>query len=126
TELYRRGGRVTNRLRGTGVRAGDRVAGYLPNIEESALARLPANSIGAVWACCGAELGSGAVLDRLGQIKPKVLFAVDGYVYKGKKFDTSANVKDVADGLPSLEKIVTVPLLDSDPALGKLVNSVGF
>src|SRR5712664_4208244 len=87
---------------------------------------LAATSIGAVWACCGAELGSGAVLDRLGQIKPKVLFAVDGYVYKGRKFDISSNVKSVADGIPSLEKIVTVPQLDVESGVGLLVNSVRF
>src|SRR5437764_9588691 len=87
---------------------------------------LAATSIGAVWACCGAELGSGAILDRLGQVKPKVLFAVDGYVYKGKKFDVSSNVKDVADGIPSLEKIVTVPCFDAESGEGQLVNSVRF
>src|SRR5437870_5700141 len=126
SDLYGKVARVANGLRETGVRAGDRIGGYLPNIEEAAIAMLAATSIGAVWACCGAELGSGAVLDRLGQIKPRVLFAVDGYVYKGKKFDTSANVKDVADGLPSLEKIVTVPHLDSKSGVGQLVNSVRF
>jgi len=102
SDLYRKVGLVANGLRETGVRAGDRVGGYMPNIEEAAIAMLAATSVGAVWACCGAELGSGAVLDRLGQIKPKVLFAVDGYVYKGKKFDISSNVKIVADGIPSL------------------------
>src|SRR5467141_4104731 len=126
SELYRRVGRVTNGLRETGVRAGDRVGGYLPNIEEAAIAMLAATSIGAVWACCGAELGSGAVLDRLGQIKPKVLFAVDGYVYKGKKFDIASNVKNVADGIPSFEKIVTVPLLGAKSSECQLVNSVRF
>src|SRR5256885_9096346 len=126
SELYRRVGRVTNGLRETGVRAGDRVGGYLPNIEEAAIAMLAATSIGAVWACCGAELGSGAVLDRLGQVKPKVLFAVDGYVYKGKKFDISSNVKNVANGVRSLEKIVTVPLLGVKSNKSQLVNSVKF
>src|SRR2546425_8337275 len=87
---------------------------------------LASTSIGAVWACCGAELGSGAVLDRLGQIKPKVLFAVDGYVYKGKKFDISSNVKNVADGIASFEKIVTVPRLGVESGGGQLVNSVRF
>src|SRR5207249_11245638 len=90
------------------------------------IAMLAATSIGAVWACCGAELGSGAVLDRLGQVKPKVLFAVDGYVYKGKKFDISSNVKDVANGVRSLEKIVTVPLLGAKSNKSQLVNSVKF
>jgi acetoacetyl-CoA synthetase len=126
SDLYRKVARVANGLRQTRVRAGDRVGGYLPNIEEAAIAMLAATSIGAVWACCGAELGSGAVLDRLGQIKPKILFAVDGYVYKGKKFDISSNVKDVADGIPSLEKIVTVPLLDTESSEDQLANSVRF
>ena len=126
SDLYRKVGRVANGLRETGVRAGARVGGYLPNIEEAAIAMLAATSIGAVWACCGAELGSGAVLDRLGQIKPKVLFAVDGYVYKGKKFDISSYVKNVADGIPSLEKIVTVPQLDVESGVGQLVNSIRF
>ncbi|TMI51392.1 acetoacetate--CoA ligase, partial [Candidatus Bathyarchaeota archaeon] len=126
SDLYRRVTRVANGLRETGVKAGDRVGGYLPNIKEAAIAMLAATSIGAVWACCGAELGSGAILDRLGQVKPKVLFAVDGYVYKGKKFDVSSNVKDVADGIPSLEKIVTVPCFDAESGEGQLVNSVRF
>jgi len=118
--------RVANGLRQTGVRPGDRVAGYLPNIEEAATAMLASTSIGAVWACCGAELGSGAVLDRLGQVKPKVLFTVDGYVYKGKKFDISSNVKNVAHGIPSLEKIVTIPRLNGESGVGQLANSVRF
>jgi acetoacetyl-CoA synthetase len=126
SELYRKVARVANGLRETGVRSGDRVGGYLPNIEEAAIAMLAATSIGAVWACCGAELGSGAVLDRLGQIKPKVLFAVDGYVYKGKTFEISSNVKDVAAGISSLEKLVTVPLLRTEPHAGQLVSHVRF
>ncbi len=124
--LFESVARVANGLREARVRPGDRVGGYLPNIEEAAIAMLAATSIGAVWACCGAELGSGAVLDRLGQIKPKVLFAVDGYVYKGKKFDISSNVKNVADGIPSLEKMVTVPCLGAESGTGQLVNSVMF
>ena len=126
SDLYRKVARVANGLREAGVLAGDRVGGYLPNVEEAAIAMLAATSIGAVWACCGAELGSGAVLDRLSQIKPKVLFSVDGYVYKGKKFDISSNVKDVADGVPSLEKIVTIPYLDAKSSMGQLVNTVRF
>ncbi|HWY27731.1 MAG TPA: acetoacetate--CoA ligase, partial [Candidatus Sulfotelmatobacter sp.] len=126
SELYRKVARVANGLRKTGVQSGDRVGGYLPNIEEAAIAMLAATSVGAVWACCGAELGSGAVLDRLGQIKPRVLFAVDGYIYKGKTFDISSNVKDVAAGISSLEKVVTVPLLRTEPREAQLVNHVRF
>ena len=126
SDLYKKVARVANGLRETGVRAGDRVGGYLPNIEEAAIAMLAATSIGAVWACCGAELGSGAVLDRLGQIKPKVLFTVDGYAYKGKKFNISSNIKDVAQGIPSVEKIVTVSLLCAESGTSSLVDSVRF
>jgi acetoacetyl-CoA synthetase len=125
-DLYGRVARVANGLRQIGIRPGDRVGGYLPNIEEAAIAMLAATSVGAVWACCGAELGSGAVLDRLGQVKPKVLFAVDGYVYKGKKFDLSSNVKSIADGVSSLEKIVMVPRLGAESGTRQLVSSVRF
>ncbi len=114
--LYTGVARVANGLRETGVRPGD----------QAAIAMLATTSIGAVWACCGAELGSGAVLDRLGQVKPKVLFAVDGYVYKGKKFDISANVKNLTDGVSSLEKIVVVPRLGVESGMDSLVNSVRF
>ena len=124
--LYTRVARVANGLRETGVLAGDRVGGYLPNLEEAVVAMLAATTIGAVWACCGAELGSGAVLDRLGQVKPKVLFAVDGYVYKGKRFDISSNVKSVVDGVPSLEKIVMVPNSGAKSGIGQPDNFVRF
>src|SRR5579864_6502069 len=72
SDLYRMVGRLANALRKIGVLPGDRVAGYMPNIQETAVAMLAATSVGAVWACCGAELGSGAVLDRLGQTEPKL------------------------------------------------------
>jgi len=124
--LFSRVGRVANSLREIGVRPGDRIAGYMPNVEEAAIAMLAATSVGAVWACCGAELGSGAVLDRLGQIKPKVMFAVDGYVYKGKKFNILPNVKNVVDGVPSLEKVVLVSLLGDESRSERVTGSVSF
>ncbi|HZY46698.1 MAG TPA: AMP-binding protein, partial [Candidatus Bathyarchaeia archaeon] len=126
SELYSKVGQLAHGLLDLGVRSGDRVAGYMSNIPETVIAMLAATSIGAVWACCGAELGSGAVLDRLGQIRPKILFAVDGYVYKGKKFDIASNVRSVAEGIPSLEKIVTVsyPGADSDIAISQ--KSIAF
>jgi len=124
--LYRRVGRLSDSLREMGVRPGDRVAGYMSNIEEAATAMLAATSVGAVWACCGAELGSGAVLDRLGQIKPKVLFAVDGYIYKGKKFSILSNVKNVVSGVPSLEKVVMVSHLGAEPGRERISDAVAF
>jgi acetoacetyl-CoA synthetase len=109
-----------------GVVPGDRVAGYLPNIEETAIAMLATTSIGAVWSCCGAELGPKAVLDRLGQIEPKVLFATDGYIYKGKKFNIIPNVEKVADGIPSLKKIVLTSNIGPEPKAESLSGSVAF
>jgi acetoacetyl-CoA synthetase len=126
SELYKRVGSVANALREIGVLPGDRVAGYMPNIQETAVAMLAATSIGAVWACCGTELGSGAVLDRLGQIEPKVLFAADGYVYKGKKFDTLPNVEKVIDGVPSLKKVVLTSRFGPESEAVNLSGSVAF
>jgi acetoacetyl-CoA synthetase len=126
SDLYRNVGNVANALRKIGVLPGDRVAGYMPNIQEAAVAMLAATSIGAVWACCGAELGSGAVLDRFGQIEPTVLFATNGYVYKGKKFDTLPNVEKVVDGVPSLRKVVLTSHIGSEPRTENLSGSVGF
>jgi acetoacetyl-CoA synthetase len=126
SDLYRRMGNLSNALRKTGVLPGDRVAGYMPNIQEAAVAMLAATSIGAVWACCGAELGSGAVLDRLGQIEPKVLFAADGYIYKGKRFNILPNVGKVVDGVPSLKRVVLTSHIGSEPKPENLTNSVAF
>jgi acetoacetyl-CoA synthetase len=126
SSLYGKVARAANALRDLGVRPGDRVAGYLPNIEEAAVAMLAATSVGAVWACCGAELGPGAVLDRLGQIKPKVLFAVDGYVYKGKRFDILPNVGGVVYGVPSIETVVMVSQLGAESGIERIARCVRF
>jgi len=126
SDLYRKVARVADSLREMGVHPGDRVAGYLPNIPEAAIAMLAATSVGAVWACCGAELGARAVLDRLGQIGPRVLFAADGYVYKGKKFNILPNVEKIVGGVPSLKKVVVVPYLEDMPDIEKVPGSVRF
>jgi acetoacetyl-CoA synthetase len=126
SDLYRRVGSLANALRKMGVLPGDRVAGYMPNIQETAVAMLAATGIGAVWACCGAELGSGAVLDRLGQVEPKVLFATNGYVYKGKRFNILPNVEKVVDGVPSLKKVVLTSHIGPESRTENLSGSVGF
>ena len=126
SDLYKKVGIVGSALRKIGVVAGDRVAGYMPNIAETAIAMLAATSVGAVWSCCGAELGSGAVLDRLAQIEPKVLFAADGYIYKGKKFNILPNVAKVTDGVPSLQKVVLTSHIGSDLKGNGFSGSVGF
>src|SRR5881398_1195466 len=126
SDLYQKVARLAGWLRERGVRPGDRVAGYLPNVVETAIAMLAAASVGAVWACCGAELGPNAVHDRLSQIRPKVLFAADGYLYKGREFDILPSVAKVVDGVPSIEKVVLVSNLGRDVGIEKLRASVTF
>jgi len=126
SDLFQKVRSLGNALRKSGIAPGDRVAGYMPNIGNTAIAMLAATSIGAVWACCGAELGSGAVLDRLGQVEPKVLFAADGYVYKGKKFNILPNVEKVVDGVRSLKKIVLTSHIGAEAKAGDLSSSVTF
>ena len=126
SDLFQKVRSLGNALRKSGIAPGDRVAGYMPNIGNTAIAMLAATSIGAVWACCGAELGSGAVLDRLSQVEPKVLFAADGYVYKGKKFNILPNVEKVVDGVRSLKKIVLTSHIGAEAKAGDLSSSVTF
>ncbi len=89
-------------LRPAGVEPGDRVAGFLPNVPEAVIAMLATASLGAVWSSCSPDFGVRGVLDRFGQIEPKVLFAADGYVYAGKRCDCSAPWRAAARPLPGL------------------------
>lgn len=99
-----------------GVRRGDRVAAYLPNISEAIVAMLATTSIGAIWSSCAPEFGTRAVLDRLAQTEPTVLFVVDGYRYGDREIDRTEEVTEIRAGLPSLRHTVVVPYLESDPA----------
>ncbi len=101
--------KVATALRELGVRPGDRVASYLPNVPEAAIAFFATASIGAVWSSCSPDFGAASVIDRFSQITPKVLFATDSYRYGGKAFDRRAEVKAMVDALPSLEHVVHVP-----------------
>ena len=105
-ELHSLVARLAQSLRGIGVGEGDRVVSVIPNLIEAPTAMLAAASIGAVWASCGAELQPGAVIDRFGQIEPKVLFTVDGYFYRGSPFEILPHVKKIVDAIPSIEKVV--------------------
>jgi acetoacetyl-CoA synthetase len=123
-ELYHSVARLANSLREMGVTPGDRVAAYMPNLTETATAMLAATSIGAIWSSCGTELGPGAVVDRLGQIEPKVLFTVDGYPYKGKTFDVLSRVEKIAKKIPSLERIVVVPYVLGEPDINRVPKAI--
>ncbi len=124
SELYDAVSRLAKALRAMGVNPGDRVGAYMPNLIETAVAMLAATSIGAVWAACGTELGAGAVPDRLGQIGPKVLFTVDGQLYKGKTINILQNVEKIAKEIPSLEKIVVVPYVEDRPDISNIDKAV--
>ena len=114
-ELRARAGAVAGALREAGVVAGDRVAAYLPNIPETVAAFLGCASIGATWSSCAPEFGVRSVVDRLAQIEPKVLLAVDGYRYGGKDFDRSEAIAALERELPTLERTFVVPYLTGDP-----------
>jgi acetoacetyl-CoA synthetase len=105
---------VAAELRRLDVRPGDRVAGYLPNIPQAAVALLAAASVGAVWTSCAPDFGARSVLDRFQQVEPVVLFAVDGYHYNGKRHDRTGTVAELRRELPTLRALVHIPLLGSD------------
>jgi acetoacetyl-CoA synthetase len=123
-ELYHAVGRLADALRSQGVTRKDRVVAYMPNMTETAIAMLASTSIGATWASCGAELGVQAVIDRFSQIEPKVLFAVDGYLYKNKTFDIMAQVRAVAEAVPTIERVVIVPYISETPAVSNVPNAI--
>jgi acetoacetyl-CoA synthetase len=113
-DLRGRVGAFAATLRRLGVRPGDRVAGYLPNVPEAVVAFLGAASIGAVWASCAPDFGTRAVLDRFAQIEPAVLVAVDGYRFNGKDYDRRDVVAELRAALPSVRTTIAVPRLFPD------------
>src|SRR5205809_649318 len=102
-ELYEQVSRIAQGLRALGVKPGDRVAAYLPNLPEAIAAMLAATSIGASFSTCSPDFGVQGVLDRFGQIAPAVLFAADGYFYNGKEIDSLEKLREIAARLPSLK-----------------------
>ncbi|MBI4495452.1 MAG: acetoacetate--CoA ligase [Deltaproteobacteria bacterium] len=125
-ELVRTVARLAQALRRIGVAPGDRVAAYMPNLMETAIAMLAATSIGAVWSSCATDIGPQAALDRLGQIEPRVLFTADGYFYKGKTFDSLGNAAEIASGIPSLRQVVVVPYAQDRPEIGRVPRAVHY
>ena len=110
-ELAREVSRVRGTLRALGVAKGDRVAAYLPNAPEALIGLLATASLGAIWSSCSPDFGARSVIDRFAQIGPKVLIAVDGYVYGGKSFDRSDEVARIAAALPGLEAVLMIDYL---------------
>lgn len=107
--VYEQASRLAQVLRESGVKKGDRVVAYMPNIPETIVAVLATASLGAIWSSCSPDFGSRSVLDRFSQIEPKVLVAVNGYSYGGKPFDRCEVIAELQAGLPSLEKTILIP-----------------
>jgi len=115
---------LANELRKMGVKPGERVAAYLPNIPETVVAMMATMSVGAVWSSCSPDFGSRSVLDRLQQIEPKVLFTIDGYQYGGKAFDRREEVLHITETLTTVEHVIQVPYLFSKDDQSNIANAV--
>ena len=126
SDLHAAVSQLQQALSAEGVKAGDRVTGILPNMPEAIIAMLAAASLGAIWSSCSPDFGVQGVLDRFGQIQPKVLFAADGYYYNGKTHDALGRLAEIAGSLPSLSRVVVVPYVSEKPPLHGLPNAVVF
>ncbi len=125
-QLYREVARIQRCLIEAGVQAGDRVAGYLPNLPETLAAMLAATALGAIWSSASPDFGVQGVLDRFGQIEPKVLICVDGYWYNGKPVDCLEKNAEVVARMPSLVRTVVVPYLAEQPAIDGIANALSW
>ena len=122
-DLHAEVARVAAGLRAAGVVTGDRVAGFLPNLPEAVIAMLAATSLGATWSSCSPDFGVHGVIDRFGQIAPKVLFTADGYFYAGKTLDSLTPMGEMLKQLPSVERVVVIPYTSGTPELSRLGNA---
>lgn len=116
--------RLQQALIAEGVKAGDRVAGYMPNMPETIIGALAAASIGAIWSSASPDFGVQGVIDRLGQVEPKILISVDGYFYNGKVMDVVPKLTEILPKLPSVQKTIIVPFAAEAPNISALNNAV--
>ena len=126
TELYSEVSRLARSLRDTGLQPGDRVVGFMPNMPQSIIAMLAAVSLGATWSSCSPDFGIKGVLDRFGQIRPRVLFTANGYCFKGKQIDSLGRIADILKQLPSIEKVVVVPYTEQEADISHVPNAVHY
>ncbi|MGH8738418.1 MAG: acetoacetate--CoA ligase [Burkholderiales bacterium] len=111
--------RLQQALAAAGVGKGDRVAAYLPNLPEASAAMLATTSLGAIWSSCSPDFGVKGVLDRFGQIEPRVFFCADGYLYGGKEYDSQDKVREILGGLPTVRQCVVLDYLGARATVGK-------
>ena len=125
-QLYAEVARVQAALKAVNIQPGDRVVGFMPNMPETIVAMLAATSLGAAWSSCSPDFGIKGVLDRFGQIQPKVIFTADGYFFKGKRLDSLERIAQITAQIPSIEKIVVVPYTQEDPDISAMPRAVHY
>lgn len=126
SELYDSVARMAKSFRNMGVKPGDRVTGFIPNMPETIVAMLAAVSVGATWSSCSPDFGIKGVLDRFGQIKPKVLVVADGYFFKGKALDSIERTADIVKKIPSIESVVVATYTGNDSDIHQIPNAVRY
>jgi acetoacetyl-CoA synthetase len=125
-ELHDRVSRLQQALAAAGVGMGDRVAGFMPNVPDTVIAMLATASLGAIWSSCSPDFGIHGVVDRFGQIAPKVLFTAASYAYGGKSFDCLERVAGVVEKIPAIERVVVVPYLERAQDLSRVPRAVAL
>ena len=125
-ELYAAVAKAAAALRGAGIEPGDRVAGFLPNLPEAVIAMLAASSIGTIWSSCSPDFGVDGVVQRFGQIRPRMLFCAAAHPYNGKQHDDLGKVREIVQAIDSIEHVVVVPYLAEDPRIDEIPNAVTY
>jgi acetoacetyl-CoA synthetase len=117
---------LATQLRKLGVKPGDRVVSYMPNVPETAVAMIATIAVGAIWSSAAPEFGVKTVTERFAQIEPKVLFAADGYRFAGKDFDRRGDIRSIVAALPTLEQVIYLPYLNADATLDGVANVTSY
>ncbi len=125
-ELYQQVAHTAAALKDAGVSKGDRVAAFMPNLPETLIGMLATTSLGGIWSSCSPDFGTQSVVDRLGQIEPKVLFCTDSYQYNGKVHDCLERVREISEQIPSISHIVIVPFLEAGIRTGDIERAVSY
>lgn len=125
-ELYEQVVRLAEALRKDGIKPGDTIAAYMPNVPETVIAMLACSAVGAIWCSCATDIGPQAAIDRLGQVKPSILFTTDGYYYKGKCFDVLENVKQIVEGINSIKRVVISHYAGDSSKSGEILNGASY
>ena len=123
-ELYDRVSQLAQALRAAGVQVGDRVAAYVPNTPDTLIAMLASTSIGAIWSSCSPDFGVRGVVDRFGQITPKILFCADGYFYGGKTFNSLELLPEILQEIPNIARVIVFPYTTTTPDLNKVSSAI--